>query len=143
MSDEPWTIGRLLTWTTEFLGSKGADSPRLDAEVLLAHARRCQRIELYTAYEEAADEALREEFRALVRKRAEGCPVAYLVGHREFFSLDFRVTPDVLIPRPETELARRPGTRLGPVVSASRAATDCRRRHGERNHRGLLCQAFA
>ena len=105
MTDEqPWTIGRLLNWTTDFLRDKGADSPRLDAEVLLAHARGCQRIALYTAFEEPADDALRESFRDLVRRRAAGTPVAYLVGHREFFSLSFHVTPAVLIPRPETEL---------------------------------------
>lgn len=105
MTDQqPWTIGRLLNWTTDFLRDKGADSPRLDAEVLLAHARGCQRIELYTAFEEEAAELLRESFRDLVRRRAAGTPVAYLVGHREFFSLSFHVSPDVLIPRPETEL---------------------------------------
>jgi len=103
-SDAPWTIGRLLEWTTDFLREKGADSPRLDAEVLLAHARGCQRIDLYTAFAEEADEPLRQTFRALVGRRAAGEPVAHLVGHREFFSLEFRVTPDVLIPRPETEL---------------------------------------
>ena len=105
MSDSsPWTIGRLLNWTTEFLGEKGSTSPRLDAEVLLAHARSCQRIELYTAFAEPAPDDLRERFRSLVKERAAGKPVAYLVGYREFFSLPFRVTPDVLIPRPETEL---------------------------------------
>ena len=102
--EQPWTVGRLLNWTTDFLREKGADSPRLDAEVLLAHARGCQRIELYTAFEVEASEPLREGFRELVRQRAAGTPVAYLVGHREFFSLSFQVTPDVLIPRPESEL---------------------------------------
>ncbi len=100
---DPWTIGRLLTWTTDYLQQSGADSPRLDAEVLLAEARGCQRIELYTAFDAAADETTRTAFRELVRRRAEGMPVAYLVGRREFYSLSFRVTPDVLIPRPETE----------------------------------------
>ncbi len=104
MPDEPWTIGRLLNWTTDFLREKGVESPRLDAEVLLAAARGCQRIELYTAFDEPAPDALREKFRALVKERAAGKPVAYLVGRREFFSLAFEVTPDVLIPRPETEL---------------------------------------
>jgi release factor glutamine methyltransferase len=104
MSDAPWTIGRLLTWTTDFLREKGAESPRLDAEVLLAHARGCKRIELYTAFEDTAPDALRDKFRGLVKERAAGKPVAYLVGQREFFSLPFEVTPDVLIPRPETEL---------------------------------------
>jgi len=103
MNDQPWNIGRLLSWTTDFLRDKGADSPRLDAEVLLAHARGCQRIELYTSFEEEPAEPVRTTFRDFVRRRAEGTPVAYLVGHREFFSLSFRVNPDVLIPRPETE----------------------------------------
>jgi release factor glutamine methyltransferase len=100
---DPWTIGRLLQWTTQFLKERGADSPRLDAEVLLAHARGCRRIELYTAFEEEPAEPVRTAFRDLVKRRAEGTPVAYLVGRREFYSQSFRVTPDVLIPRPETE----------------------------------------
>ncbi len=103
-TDQPWTIGRLLTWTVEYLGKYNADNPRLDAEVLLAAARGCKRIDLYAAYGEAASDNVRTAFRELVRRRAEGTPVAYLVGHREFYSLDFEVNPDVLIPRPETEL---------------------------------------
>jgi release factor glutamine methyltransferase len=103
MTAETWTIGRLLTWTTDYLKQHKSDSPRLDAEVLLAHARGCPRIQLYANFEEVADDGLRARFRELVKKRAEGMPVAYLVGKREFYSLDFKVTPDVLIPRPETE----------------------------------------
>ena len=103
-SDQPWTVGRLLNWTTDFLKEKGAESPRLDAEGLLAHVRGCKRIELYTAFEQPASEELRTKFRELIKQRAAGKPVAYLVGHREFFSLPFTVTPDVLIPRPDTEL---------------------------------------
>jgi release factor glutamine methyltransferase len=102
--DEPWTIGRLLTWTIDYLGRHGVENPRLDAEVLLATARGCRRIDLYTTYGELADEQTRTAFRELVRRRAAGTPVAYLVGKREFYSLEFEVTPDVLIPRPETEL---------------------------------------
>jgi len=101
---EDWTIGRLLQWTTDYLKQHGADSPRLDAEVLLAHARGCKRIELYTAFDEPAGDDLRAQFRDLVKQRAAGKPVTYLVGHREFYSMNFRVTPDVLIPRPETEM---------------------------------------
>lgn len=100
---EVWTVGRLLQWTTDYLKRHGADSPRLDAEVLLAHALDCQRIELYTAFDEVPAEETRSAFRELVRQRAEGVPVAYLVGRREFYSLSFAVTPAVLIPRPETE----------------------------------------
>ncbi len=100
-SDAPWTIGRLLTWTTEYLGKHGAENPRLDAEVLLATARECKRIDLYAAFGEPASEELRTAFRELVRRRAEGTPVAYLVGHREFYALEFEVNSDVLIPRPK------------------------------------------
>ncbi len=103
MADDVWTVGRLLTWTTDWLGTKGADSPRLDAEVLLAHVRGCPRIALYTAFDTPVADAERARFRELVKRRGEGEPVAYLVGSREFFSLALTVTPDVLIPRPETE----------------------------------------
>jgi release factor glutamine methyltransferase len=102
--DAPWTVGRLLQWTADYLKRHNADSPRLDAEVLLAAALGCQRIDLYTTFEDQPSEPVRTAFRDLVRRRAEGTPVAYLVGKREFYSLSFRVTPDVLIPRPETEL---------------------------------------
>lgn len=104
MSSEPWTIGRLLTWTTDYLKGHGSEIPRLDAEVLLAHALGRRRIELYTTFDDLPPDDARTAFRELVRRRAEGTPVAYLVGRREFYSLSFRVTPDVLIPRPETEL---------------------------------------
>lgn len=100
---EAWTIGRLLEWTTQYLKQHGADSPRLDAEVLLAEALRCPRIQLYAAFADVPGEEERAAFRESVRRRAEGTPVAYLVGRREFYSLAFRVSPDVLIPRPETE----------------------------------------
>ena len=103
-SAEPWTIGRLLQWTTDYLKGHGSESPRLDAEVLLAQALGRRRIELYTTFDELPGDDARAAFRELVRRRAEGTPVAYLVGRREFYSLSFRVTPDVLIPRPETEL---------------------------------------
>jgi release factor glutamine methyltransferase len=101
---EVWSVGRLLQWTADYLKSHGSDSPRLDAEVLLAQALGCRRIELYTSFDRAPDEVVRNAFRELVRRRAEGEPVAYLVGKREFYSLSFQVSPDVLIPRPETEL---------------------------------------
>jgi release factor glutamine methyltransferase len=100
---ETWTVLRLLTWTTEYLKSHSSESPRLDAEVLLAHARNCERIMLYAAFDDVVPDDVRAKFRDLVKRRAEGTPVAYLVGRREFYSLSFRVTPDVLIPRPETE----------------------------------------
>lgn len=100
---ETWTVGRLLTWTADYLKKSGSSSPRLDAEVLLAHARGCQRIELYTAFDEEPSEQVRAAFREMVKRRAEGSPVAYLVGYKEFYSATFEVNPDVLVPRPETE----------------------------------------
>lgn len=103
MSEEAWTVGRLLTWTTDWLGARGSDSPRLDAEVLLAHVRGCPRIALYTTFDAVVPDAERARFRELVKRRGEGEPVAYLVASREFFSLPLAVTKDVLIPRPETE----------------------------------------
>ena len=103
MEAEVWTVGRLLSWTAEYLKTRGSESPRLDAEVLLAHSLDCERIELYTRFDEEPGAEPRAAFRELVRQRAEGKPVAYLVGYREFFSLSFHVTEDVLIPRPETE----------------------------------------
>jgi release factor glutamine methyltransferase len=102
-TDLPWTVGRLLDWTSSYLGQKGVESARLDAEVLLAHALSWKRIDLYTRYEEVPDEAQRQAFRELIRRRMEGCPVAYLVGRKEFFSLTLEVGPDVLIPRPDSE----------------------------------------
>lgn len=100
---EVWTVGRLLNWTTDWLAARGAESPRLDAEVLLAHVRGCPRIALYTAFDTPVAEADRGRFRELVKRRGAGEPVAYLVGSREFFSLPFAVDRAVLVPRPETE----------------------------------------
>jgi release factor glutamine methyltransferase len=102
-TEQPWTVGRLLEWTAKFLAQKGSESPRLDAEVLLAHALGCKRIDLYTRYEDTAPEEGRHVFRDLVRRRTEGCPVAYLVGRKEFFSLELEAGPAVLIPRPDSE----------------------------------------
>ncbi len=100
---ERWTVGRLLSWTTEYLGKHGSESARLDAELLLAHALDWERVRLYTKYEEEVPPASRERFRALVKRRAGGAPVAYLLGRKEFYSLMLSVTPDVLIPRPDSE----------------------------------------
>jgi release factor glutamine methyltransferase len=101
--DEPWTIGKLLNWTTDYLRRRGSESPRLDAEVMLAFVFDWQRVQLYTHFEEEVGERARSAFRDLVRRRAEGSPVAYLVGRKEFYSLTLAVSPAVLIPRPESE----------------------------------------
>ena len=102
-AEDLWTVGRLLNWTRDFLKKKGSESPRLDAEVLLASVLACERVRLYTQYEDEVGESDRSRFRDLVKRRAEGTPVAYLVGRKEFYSLTLDVSPAVLIPRPDSE----------------------------------------
>src|SRR5215813_11174375 len=103
-TEQTWTLGALLEWTAKHLAQKGAESPRLDAEVLLAHVAGCKRIDLYGArFAEDATPELRQRYRDLIRRRIEGCPVAYLVGKKEFYGLEFQVGPSVLIPRPDSE----------------------------------------
>ncbi len=99
-----WTVLELLRWTTGWFEKKALDTPRLDAECLLAFALGCDRLRLYTEFDKPVEEAERARFRELVRRRAEErVPVAQLVGRREFWSLPLTVTGDVLSPRPETE----------------------------------------
>jgi release factor glutamine methyltransferase len=98
-----WTVQKLLNWTADYLRKRGFESAQLDAQVLLAHALGWKRIDLFVRYEESPPEEVRARFRELVKQRVEGCPVAYLVGRKEFFSLPFEVSPAVLIPRPESE----------------------------------------
>ena len=104
LGQETWTVLRLLNWTRDHFARVGLDSPRLTAEVLLAHALDCPRIELYTRFADVPDPQCRAAFRGLVERAAAHEPAAYLVGYKEFYSLRFRVTPDVLVPRSETEL---------------------------------------
>jgi release factor glutamine methyltransferase len=118
--DNSWTVGSLLDWTARFLADKGSESPRLDTEVLLAHALEWRRIELYTRYNEVPTEEARGRFRELIRRRIEGCPVAYLVGRKEFFALPLEVGPAVLIPRPESEFVVMECLRLAKGVPQPR-----------------------
>jgi release factor glutamine methyltransferase len=101
--EDAWTVGRLLSWTTDYLRKRGSESPRLDAEVMLAFVLEWERVQLYTHFEDVVGERAREMYRELVKRRAEGAPVAHLVGRKEFYSLRFDVSPAVLIPRPESE----------------------------------------
>ncbi|MHC4294048.1 MAG: peptide chain release factor N(5)-glutamine methyltransferase [Planctomycetota bacterium] len=100
----PWTILRLLNWTQEHFSRCEVDSPRLASEILLGYSLGCQRIELYTRFDHCPTADQLSAYRQLVKRAALGEPVAYLIGEKEFYSLQFKVTPDVLIPRPETEL---------------------------------------
>lgn len=94
---------RILEWTATFLKQKGVESPRLEAELLLAHARKCPRIRLYTDFTELLTDSERAIMRELVQRRAKREPLAYIVGTREFYGRAFEVGAGVLVPRPETE----------------------------------------
>ena len=101
----PWTVLKLLRWTTGYFEEKGVTkTPRLDADLLLADVLGLERVQLYARVESEVEPADRKAFRALVKRRAEGEPVAYLVGHREFWQLDLETDDRALIPRPETEV---------------------------------------
>lgn len=118
MPQELWTIRDVLGWTRERFARAGLGSPRLEAEVLLAHALSCDRVTLYTDHHRPLSAEERARYRELVARRLAHHPTAHLVGHREFWSRRFRVTPSVLIPRPETEtLVADALERLAPLSS--------------------------
>ena len=90
--------------TAEYLEKKGIDSPRLTAEILLAHKLNVDRITLYLIFDQPLTENELSGYRTLIKRRLQREPLQYIVGVQEFWSLEFAVTPQVLIPRPETEL---------------------------------------
>lgn len=103
-AEEPTArAGDVLLKATEYLKERGRESPRLGAEILLANALGCDRLGVYLRFEQPLSTEQLDRYRELVRRRGRGEPVAYLIGEKEFHSLRFRVTPAVLIPRPETE----------------------------------------
>jgi release factor glutamine methyltransferase len=100
---ETWTVRRLLEWTTGFFTRKSVDSPRLSAELLLAHVLNIARIKLYTDYDRPLAERELTTYRDLVKRAGEQEPIAYLTGKAHFFNIEFEVDKGVLIPRPDTE----------------------------------------
>ena len=121
---EPWTTLRLLNWTQGFCAQKGVDAPRLTAELLLAHALRCDRVRLYLDFDKPLGEPDLAAFRELVRRRAEREPTAYLLGAREFHGRSFLVDGRVLVPRPETELVLEAALAALPAPPAEVTALD-------------------
>lgn len=99
-----WTISSLLNWTVNYFKSKNIQSARLDAEVLLSHVLRQERIYLYVHFDEPMEQNELSKFREYVKKRAQHVPIAYIIGEREFMGLPFKVTKDTLSPRPDTEI---------------------------------------
>jgi len=100
---EVWTILRMILWSAEYLGGKGVESARLDAEHLLAHVVGVDRLQLYLDFERPLTAEELAGYRPLLKRRAAREPLQYILGHQPFRELDLRVTPSVLIPRPETE----------------------------------------
>ena len=98
------TVSRVLDEATDFLSTLRPRTPRLDAELLLAYVLGQTRTQLFTRAFEALPSAHVQQFQELLQQRGQGAPVAYLIGWKEFYGRRFVVTPDVLIPRPETEL---------------------------------------
>jgi len=99
-----WTVRDVLKWTADYFKGKGIATPRLDAEVLLAHSLGIDRLRLYLDLDRPLHPEERSRFKDLVRRRAAREPVAFIVGTREFWSISLRVSPGVLIPRPDTEI---------------------------------------
>lgn len=123
-SHEPWTIRRVLGWAIDDFRSRGIDSARLDAELLLAFALGTDRLRLIL---DAMRPLNREElggYRELIRRRRMGEPVAYILGQREFYGLAFHVDARVLIPRPDTEALVEVALERTDAVSASMRALD-------------------
>ncbi|MFW5878810.1 MAG: peptide chain release factor N(5)-glutamine methyltransferase [Myxococcota bacterium] len=98
-----WTVMEVLDWTAGRFKRAGIDTPRLDAEVLLAHVLGCDRLRLYVEHDRPLNPDERARYRDLVRRRTAGEPAAYLIGEKEFYGRSFKVDRRVLIPRPETE----------------------------------------
>lgn len=100
---EVWTARRLLAWMTQDFKAQELGTPRLDAELLISHVLGVDRVRLYMDLERPLSGPELAGVKALVVRRRQREPVAYLIGQREFYRRDFKVTPAVLIPRPDTE----------------------------------------
>ncbi|MGD2096165.1 MAG: peptide chain release factor N(5)-glutamine methyltransferase [Desulfobacterales bacterium] len=98
-----WTILKVLHWATTYFKRNDIDSPRATAEILLAHALAAERIDLYLHYDQPLNAEELSRFKAVIKRRIKREPVAYILGYKEFWSLQLAVTQKVLIPRPETE----------------------------------------
>lgn len=104
MSDQIWRLGKVLQEATRFLEGKSIESSRLNAEWLLAHVLNMSRMDLYLQFDKPLNQDERERYKTFLRRRVNREPLQYIIGETEFMSLPFKVTPDVLIPRPETEV---------------------------------------
>ncbi len=104
MVKDIWTIQKLIDWTTQFFINSNIQNPRLDTEVLLSYSLKLDRLGLYLNYDKPLTEDELSSFKKLIQRRANREPLQYITGIQEFWSLDFKVAPGVLIPRQETEV---------------------------------------
>ena len=106
------TVAQLVAWAESALRTYDIDTPRLDAEVILAHTLQVSRSCLYSRLQDTVSASQKNDFQQFLARRARREPVAYITGHQEFWSLAFQVSPCVLIPRPDTEIVVETALRL-------------------------------
>ncbi|HEY8431232.1 MAG TPA: peptide chain release factor N(5)-glutamine methyltransferase [Sandaracinaceae bacterium] len=123
--EQPWTIRRVLAWTAKDFEQRGIESARLDAELIVAHALGLSRVALYMDLDRPLTESERGAIRDLVKRRRQREPVAYIVGHKEFWGRRFEVSPAVLVPRPDTETLVERALAILPQESDARVLDLC------------------
>ena len=122
------TLKQALNWAKRILAVNNIEDAPLECELLLRHALRISRIQLYTELNHELDHKQEAIFWNLIKRRLCGEPTAYITGHREFYGLDFYVNPNVLIPRPESELLVEKAIKLAqnhPVSTLAEIGTGC------------------
>lgn len=139
MSQKPWTIKALLEVTTDYLKKKDIESPRLSAEILLAHQLNINRVKLYLNLNQPLNDSEVSGYRTLIKRRVNREPIHYITGHREFWSLDFKVGPQVMVPRPESELL----VELGLSLCKGSLEGECKRILDLGTGCGALCISLA
>lgn len=98
-----WTIAKVLNWTKNYFEQNKIDTARLDAELIISYILEMKKIELYTQPEKILNKTELDKIHDLIKRRIKKEPIAYIIGYKHFYRDKFKVTPDVLIPRPETE----------------------------------------
>ena len=114
-----WTTLKVLDWTAGRFGAAGLQSPRLEAQILLAHVLGCTRVQLYTGFDRPMEEPELAAYRGLIKRRLAGEPMAYLIGEQEFWAMPFTVDPSVLVSRPSSSVSCGCGSTGIPRPSSS------------------------
>lgn len=104
MQENTWTILKLVEWLTEYFAKKGIENPRLDAEYIIAHSLNIKRLDLYLQFDRPLSQKELDKTKTLITRRGNREPLQHILGHQPFRNVDIKVSRDVLIPRPETEI---------------------------------------